>query len=92
MGPDRVLVGPVFAKAEHPPCRHATAGPTPHGRAAGRGAGVIRRPVCALHHPLSDVGLIGGGRLPTPGEVSLAHHGVRLLDELLECRRHVLDV
>jgi DNA replicative helicase MCM subunit Mcm2 (Cdc46/Mcm family) len=44
------------------------------------------------HHTSSDVGLIGGGQVPQPGEVSLAHHGVRLLDELPEFRRHVLEV
>jgi magnesium chelatase family protein len=38
------------------------------------------------------VGLIGGGQLPTPGEVSLAHHGIVFLDELPEFKRHVLDV
>jgi len=38
------------------------------------------------------VGLIGGGQIPRPGEVSLAHHGVRFLDERPECRRHALEV
>jgi magnesium chelatase family protein len=37
-------------------------------------------------------GVIGGGQVPLPGEVSRAHHGVLFLDELPECRRHVLDV
>ena len=43
-------------------------------------------PLC----PLSAVGLIGGGQVPRPGEVSLAHHGVRLLGARPECRRHLL--
>jgi predicted ATPase with chaperone activity len=43
-------------------------------------------------HTLSDVGLVGGGHVPMPGEVSLAHNGVRFLDEWPECRRHVLEV
>jgi predicted ATPase with chaperone activity len=42
--------------------------------------------------PMADVGLIGGGQVPMPGEVSLAHHGVLCLDELPEFRRHVLEV
>jgi magnesium chelatase family protein len=44
------------------------------------------------HHTLSDVGLIGGGHVPMPGEVSLAHHGVLCLDERPKFRRHVLEV
>jgi predicted ATPase with chaperone activity len=46
----------------------------------------------APHHTISDVGLISGGHVPMPGEVSLAHNGVRFLDELPEFRRHVLEV
>ena len=44
------------------------------------------------HHTISDAGLMGGGHVPMPGEVSLAHNGVRCLDELPECRRQVLEV
>ena len=46
----------------------------------------------ALHRAISDVGVIGGGQLPMPGEVSLAHHGILGLDELPEFKRHVLEV
>jgi magnesium chelatase family protein len=53
---------------------------------------VTTRPCRAPHHTISEAGLISGGHVPMPGEVSLAHHGVRFLDELLECRRHVLEV
>jgi magnesium chelatase family protein len=62
------------------------------GRTGGRTALAATRPCCAPHHTISDAGLIGGGHGPMPGEVSLAHHGVRFLDERPEFRRHVLEV
>jgi magnesium chelatase family protein len=48
--------------------------------------------VRAPHYTIADVGLIGGGQRPLPGEVSLAHHGILCLDELHECTRHGLEV
>jgi magnesium chelatase family protein len=53
---------------------------------------VTTRPFRALHHTISDVGLIGGSRVPRPGDMSRAHNGILFLDELPEFRRHVLEV
>ena len=62
------------------------------GLTGERTAVVTTRPCRAPHHTILDFGLIGGGPIPMPGEVSRAHHGSLFVDELPECRRHVLEV
>jgi magnesium chelatase family protein len=82
-----VLPAMTLAEAMETTRIHRVAGLT-----GDRTALVTTRPCRAPHQTISDAGLIGGGHVPMPGEVSLAHNGVLFLDELPECRRHVLEV
>jgi magnesium chelatase family protein len=82
-----VLPDMTLAEALDTPRIHRVAGLT-----GDRAALVTTRPCRAPHHTISEAGLIGGGHVPMPGDVSLAHHGVLFWDAWPECRRHVLEV
>lgn len=77
----------TFEEALESSAIHSVAGTLPPG------AGLLtERPFRAPHHTISDVALVGGGSIPRPGEISLAHNGVLFLDEMAEFHRRVLDV
>jgi magnesium chelatase family protein len=77
----------TFAETLECTAIHSVAGTLP----AGTGL-LTTRPFRAPHHTISNVALVGGGSIPRPGEISLAHNGVLFLDEMPEFDRRVLDV
>ena len=82
-----ILPEPVFEEALATTRIYSAAG------LLGRNGSVMTvRPFRSPHHTVSDAGLIGGGIIPRPGEVSLSHNGVLFLDELPEFRKNVLEV
>ena len=82
-----VLPGMTFEEALETTRIHSVSGMLRDGQAL-----LAIRPFRSPHHTISDVALIGGGQVPKPGEVSLAHNGVLFLDELPEFKRNVLEV
>ena len=82
-----ILPPPTFTEAIETTTIHSVVGLVPPTD------GIVRhRPFRAPHHTISDVALVGGGREPRPGEVSLAHNGVLFLDEIPEYDRRTLEV
>ncbi|MBS1262622.1 MAG: Competence protein ComM [Calditrichaeota bacterium] len=82
-----ILPDPTLDEALETTQIHSVAGTLPKGAAL-----LATRPFRSPHHTISDAGLIGGGTVPVPGEVSLAHRGVLFLDELPEFKKNTLEV
>ncbi len=76
----------TFEEALETTCIYSVAGLLPKDTPL-----IIKRPFCSPHHTISDAGIIGGGTIPRPGQVSLAHNGVLFLDELPEFKKNCLE-
>ncbi len=76
----------TFEEALETTCIYSVAGLLPRDTPL-----IVRRPFCSPHHTISDAGIIGGGTIPRPGQVSLAHNGVLFLDELPEFKKNCLE-
>ncbi|MEN8135295.1 MAG: YifB family Mg chelatase-like AAA ATPase [Thermodesulfobacteriota bacterium] len=82
-----ILPGLTFEEALETTRIYSVVGLLPSGKSL-----LEDRPFRAPHHTISDAGLVGGGQIPKPGEVTLAHNGVLFLDEFPEFRKNVLEV
>jgi magnesium chelatase family protein len=82
-----ILPGLTFEEALETTKIYSVMGLLPSGKSI-----LEDRPFRAPHHTISDAGLVGGGQIPKPGEVTLAHNGVLFLDEFPEFRKNVLEV
>jgi magnesium chelatase family protein len=82
-----ILPGLTFEEALETTRIYSVMGMLPSGKSL-----LEARPFRAPHHTISDAGLVGGGQIPKPGEVTLAHNGVLFLDEFPEFRKNVLEV
>ena len=82
-----ILPDLVFDEALETTKIHSVAGILSEGNGL-----IATRPFRSPHHTISDAGLIGGGSVPKPGEVSLAHNGILFLDEFTEFKKNVLEV